>query len=442
MTRKHVQDDDKWEFLLVRDPLYGFVGLTRQEVNVIQTKAFQRLSRIKQLSHTYVVYPSAVHARFEHSLGTLHVADRIARVLHLDDESRTVVRMMALLHDVGHGPFSHLFEIPMRKINGNNFSHEILSQFIIDADVEFSKGIGGLKKLVINALGKKCNSLLLEIISSNLDADKIDYLRRDSYHTGAFYGFFDLERIVRNLANTEDGHHIAITDKGKEAVEGYRLARYSMYTQVYEHHTRLVADDMFLRAFQLAVSDGTIPKSKLKIPTKKKNFDAFLKYYYSLDDASIMLEIARNGKGNSQKMINDIMNRRLLKRGFGVRIFKDEIKDGTVRDKIIKMSAESKLELEKDIARSVKIDPDHIIVHIQKLENKLYTPYEHLAEKNELPILLKKRDGSASFFEDEGEISASSAPLRKFYVFCPEGKREGVKQYIEKRFKITSTLHK
>ncbi len=154
-----------------------------------------------------------------------------------------------------------------------------------------------------------------------------------------------------------------------------------MYTQVYEHHTRLVADDMFLRAFQLAVSDGTIPKSKLKIPTKKKNFDAFLKYYYSLDDASIMLEIARNGKGNSQKMINDIMNRRLLKRGFGVRIFKDEIKDGTVRDEIIKMSAESKLELEKDIARSVKIDPDHIIVHIQKLENKLYTPYEHLGEK-------------------------------------------------------------
>ena len=94
------------------------------------------------------------------------------------------------MSDMGLFPifFSHLFEIPMREINGNNFSHEIASQFIIDADVELSKGMGGLKKLVINTLGKKCNSLL-EIISSNLDADKIDYLRRDSYHTGALWFF-------------------------------------------------------------------------------------------------------------------------------------------------------------------------------------------------------------------------------------------------------------
>lgn len=434
-------DDDKWEFMVIRDPLYGFVGLTEQEVNVVKTRAFQRLSRIKQLSHTYIVYPSAVHTRFEHSLGALHIADRIARVLHISENKRKIVRMMALLHDIGHGPFSHLFEIPLKEINGNSFSHEALTKIIIDYDVDLHKELGDLKNELLQTLTENDDSLLQEIVTSNLDADKMDYLRRDSYHTGVLYGVFDLERIIRCLDASKDGKHIAITDKGKEAMEGYRLARYSMYTQVYEHHTRLVADDMFLRAFRLSIADGTIEKAKLRVPSKKKNIEKFLRYYYSLYDASIALDIARQSKGNAKRLMNDILDRRLLKRGFGVRIVKDEIKDGILRDNIIKMGAKEKSDLETEIAKKVHVDPDYIIVHIQKLENKLYAPYEHLAEKNELPILLKKRDGSTVFFEEEGEISASPAPIRKFYVFCPEDEEEEVRRLVEKRFQITSTLH-
>lgn len=123
-----------WESSVIRDPLYGFVEVTEKERSLLNTRILHRLSRIKQLGHSYLVYPSAVHTRLEHSLGTLHVASRICDRLKLDDSSKEVVRIAALLHDVGHGPFSHIFEDVMRRINGDKFSHENLTQLLISSN--------------------------------------------------------------------------------------------------------------------------------------------------------------------------------------------------------------------------------------------------------------------------------------------------------------------
>jgi HD superfamily phosphohydrolase len=117
-----------WEGKLVRDPLYGFIGLSKEEEKLLDTPLMQRLSRIKQLSHTYIVYPSAVHTRFEHSLGSLYIAGRVCDELRLSQDKKRIVRFAGLLHDIGQGPFSHLFEEPMRWINGEEGFYTTLRQ--------------------------------------------------------------------------------------------------------------------------------------------------------------------------------------------------------------------------------------------------------------------------------------------------------------------------
>src|SRR5205807_7915687 len=166
--------------------------------------------------------------------------------LEIFDREKEIVRAAALIHDAGHGPFSHVFEEVMRYVNGEDFSHENVTKLIIEKDDSVRNALGPLSDDVLRVISTH-ESLPSEIISGAVDADKLDYLRRDSYHTGVFYGVFDLERIVRSVCkiHESDEDYFAIDEKGKDALESYRLARYSMHAQVYEHHTRLIADDMF-----------------------------------------------------------------------------------------------------------------------------------------------------------------------------------------------------
>ena len=123
------------DYKIVRDPLYGYIGLTKREVDLLDTIWLQRLRRIKQLAMTDLVYPSAVHTRFEHSLGVLHVADMMASQLKLSDHDREIARTAGLLHDIGHGPFSHVFETVLEIANGKKIDHEEITLKIIDTDV-------------------------------------------------------------------------------------------------------------------------------------------------------------------------------------------------------------------------------------------------------------------------------------------------------------------
>ncbi|MHA1832628.1 MAG: HD domain-containing protein [Candidatus Baldrarchaeia archaeon] len=419
----------KWEHTIVRDPLYGFVGLSKKEELLLDTPCMQRLSRIKQLAHTYIVYPSAVHTRLEHSLGVLFIAGRIAEQLELPQKQKRILRIAALLHDIGQGPFSHIFEEPMRWINGKEYTHEITTRLIVEHQPQIKKVLANLKEEIISVF--QGGSLLSDIISSSLDADKLDYLRRDSHHIGVAYGLFDLERIIRTICKiAENGReYLAIHEKGKDALESYRLARYAMHSQVYEHHTRLIADDMFLKAVKLAFDEGCLLKEDYKISDPNNFVNNFLK----LDDYSIQHKILQNSKGTAKKLIQAIQNRKLLKRAFYVPLTKEGVRDPIRRKKIIEMTREDIEKVEKKIAEELNIDPAYVIVHLQSIKIKLYERFEQTLGSKETPIYVKRRDGTIASFDEESPIFASLNPIRRLYLFCP-------KKYIPKARNIAENI--
>ena len=309
----------------------------------------QRLSRIKQLSHSYIVYPSAVHTRLEHSIGTLWVAGKICDTLGLSPKQTQVVRLSALLHDVGQGPFSHIWEVPMRWVNGSKFSHEEITKKIIESDPEIALALGEYKNDVLRVFTD--GTLESDIISSSLDADKLDYLRRDSYHSGVSYGRFDIERVIHTICVLKDAgrEYLAVHEKGIDALENYRLARYAMHSQVYEHHTRLIADDMFLKAIKLALSEKCLDENSLKVDSK-----TFIQDYCNLDDYSVQTLILEKGGPESRDLITSIRNRQLLKRALEIQITDNGIPDAIKRRRIMQMDKKHTEEIEIEIAKETR----------------------------------------------------------------------------------------
>jgi len=427
----------KWEFKLVRCPLYGFIGLSKMEDRLLNTAAMQRLSRIKQLAHTYVVYPSAVHTRLEHSLGALYLAGRICDQLRLPQKQKKLIRIAALLHDVGQGPFSHIWEEPMRWINGEQYSHEDVTKLIIESESKIGKVLGNLKNEALEVFNQ--DSLGSDIIASGLDVDKLDYLRRDSFHTGVAYGLFDIERIVRTVDRISEAgrDYLAIHEKGKDALESYRLARYAMHIQVYEHHTRLIADDMFLKAIKLALSEGCLAEEDFKIGNDP---NAFIDNFLELDDFSIQHRILQKSTGVAKKLIKAIRNRKLLKRALEVPLTKSGVKNPIRREKIITMNRNDIEDAEEKIATELGIDSAYVIVHLQSIKIKLYERFEQTLGKKEKPIYVKRRDGSTFSFEEESPISASLNPIRRLYVFCPKGYVQKTRKIAEDIFKVKSVF--
>jgi HD superfamily phosphohydrolase len=265
-------DSDK----IIRDPIHGFVKLSAWEQDVVDHRVFQRLRRIRQLALTDMVYPGASHTRFEHSLGVMQVATMMFDQLRPQFEeleelapkftkndlerARVVVRLAALLHDVGHCPFSHAGEevMPRNAATGKRHKHEEYSTALIRHLMRDVIDNHPANKLGISAdeigafLGKDAGSLPLQmlflrpLISGQMDADRADYLLRDSYHAGVAYGQYDINRLVATLREVRDretdGLMIGVEKGGIQAVEGLILARYMMFVQVYFHHTRRAYD--------------------------------------------------------------------------------------------------------------------------------------------------------------------------------------------------------
>ncbi|GFO96459.1 HD superfamily phosphohydrolase, partial [groundwater metagenome] len=195
----------------IRDPIYGFIELKNSEIRLMDSPFLQRLRRIKQLGNTHLVYPSACHSRFEHSLGVLHVANRMAHQIRLPTSQIRVVRYAAMLHDIGHGPLSHNFEDIIKTADGEKVSHEDIAKKIIKEDRLIGNVLDRDKESVLELFDEENETAIKEIISSNIDADKLDYLRRDSYHTGVAYGAFDLERILHTISKKEEADRSYLT---------------------------------------------------------------------------------------------------------------------------------------------------------------------------------------------------------------------------------------
>jgi HD superfamily phosphohydrolase len=289
----------------VRCPVHGFIRLNDWELGIISQPPFQRLRRIRQLAWTDYVYPGAMHTRFEHSLGVMHTAtllyDAIVRnsrdvlesELAYDDAGfrryRQLVRIAALLHDVGHGPFSHAGEdlLPVNDKTGERYSHEDYSAAIVRTrfrsaieDHPSSNNYGfsanDVAALIEGTAGARQGIFWRDLISGQMDADRMDYLLRDSHHIGVGYGRFDLHRLVSTIqaipATSGRPPRLGISEGGWHAAEALVLARYFMFTQVYFHKTR-VAYDVHLRgALREMLSEGTFPKPE------GDELDEFLKW--------------------------------------------------------------------------------------------------------------------------------------------------------------------
>jgi uncharacterized protein len=260
-----------------RDPVHGFIHLSRGELKLVESRAFRRLRHIKQLALTYLVYPGAMHTRFEHSLGVMELATRafeairrkseellgsnLGKIGMTVDQAKSLLRATALLHDVGHLPFSHGGEdiLPKSEKTGETVKHEQVSIALIRekelADLLskelYPEVVDHIALLLDEGQLPPELQILKRLISGQFDADRMDYLNRDSLHCGVGYGNFDYLRLLETLRakeSTEGGLELCIDRGGIHTLEAMILARYWMFTQVYFHKTRRIYD-IYLRRY-------------------------------------------------------------------------------------------------------------------------------------------------------------------------------------------------
>src|SRR5437773_2196734 len=274
---------------VIRDPVHGYIEPTQQEIDVIDQLAFQRLRGIKQLANTFLVFPGATHTRFEHSYGTMHMAHLMASKIDgisADADRMRRIRLAALVHDLGHGPFSHVSEdIVSRVLKKEKFSNVEIARDALQLNEGIRTALAGDVDSVMELLGNpKKASVDHDILDSDLDADKLDYLSRDSQYAGVAYGYPDTLRILytlREIPNADKSEsNLGISSKGKEAVEGLRIARYHMHSVVYNHKVRRIADAMVVKAVIAAIDAKTLDSNYFDY---RKNDSDFLKKYFSLD---------------------------------------------------------------------------------------------------------------------------------------------------------------
>ncbi len=243
----------------INDSIYGNISISAQELKLIDTPVFQRLRQIKQLGAADYVYPGATHTRFAHCLGTMHLINQFisaaskggSRIAGSKEEVEKL-RLAALLHDLGHYPYSHTVEKAVRRLNG--MGHEEFGEFLLKKFL--SERLDSYRPSEIsNIFARKKGGASL-LLSSALDADKADYLMRDSYHAGVSYGRISLQRLIRTLSYVKDG---IIFERDEIAVEDFLIGRYHMYRAVY-HHKAVVSFNLIVeRIYEGLVTEGFLP---------------------------------------------------------------------------------------------------------------------------------------------------------------------------------------
>ncbi|MBS7625028.1 MAG: HD domain-containing protein [Candidatus Bathyarchaeia archaeon] len=364
----------------IKDPIYGYVYITEAERKVIDSFPFQRLRRIRQLAGAEYVYPGANHTRFEHSIGVMHLAGlivdnpQISQILS-EDEAQ-MIRIAALLHDVGHGPFSHIFEHILTKFLGK--THEDMTFWIITtselrdiiSDLGYDpKVIGALS---IGRLNKPSMAFMDQIIRSAVDADKLDFVVRDTYHTGAEYGFVDVIRLARTL-DVIDGN-LSVNVSALSALESFILARIESFKSIYFHRVGRAVQIMLAMAMERAKDDLNL--TNFRSPEE----------YLSLNDYTLWTKLKECEK--SREIIERLERRKLIKCAYDPPPF-------YIRDKIVSviLNVEGiRNRIRDQIAEEAGVDPESVVIDVPTLPS---VPYHHAfpAEPMEIPVFQKARDG-------------------------------------------------
>ena len=311
---------------IINDPIYGFIEIESGIINsLINHPYFQRLRRISQLGLSYLVYPGAQHTRFQHALGCLHLVSKATQQLlkkghKINQEEQEAVKIAILLHDIGHGPFSHALERTLV----TNISHEELSLIYMH---KLNEEFNGKLSLAIKIFKNKYKKQFLhQLVSSQLDMDRLDYLKRDSFFTGVTEGNVGVERIISMLDVKND--NLVIEEKGIYSIEKFIIARRLMYWQVYLHKTVISAENMLIQLLMRAKylvrnSENIYISSNLKKflcnDIKLNDFkedNKLLNNFSQLDDSEIYSGLkywSQNEDFVLSKLSNDILNRNILK---------------------------------------------------------------------------------------------------------------------------------
>ena len=369
------------------DPIHDFIQVNKTELAIIDNPIFQRLRRIRQLSGAHLTYPAAQHTRFEHSLGVMHIAGQAGQSLHEkgllnSDDDIPILRLAGLLHDIGHGPFSHLFEeiIQEKKISHEDFGREI----ILKSEIQDLLSRDGFDSKIITsiAFGESKFQYLNEIVSGALSADMMDYLLRDGYFTGAEHAKIDHKRITQSL----DIHKnkLALERSALYSFESMMHSRYQMFKAVYFHKTVRAAEVMLLEALRL--SDDEF------------GFTTFnLDEYVKLTDESVLSALISSKSSKlrrAKQFAEDYQNRKLLKCVF------ERILTGRTNLKKTRTA-----ELRSAISKKSNIDESEIFV------DSSVTPSIPLApSKNESKSII------LTSYEKNGKYTSKEMPISQIPV--------------------------
>jgi HD superfamily phosphohydrolase len=345
----------------ITDPVHQYIRFSDVERELVDTPIFQRLRRIRQLAGAHLVYPSAQHSRFEHSLGTMHVAGYAGETLltkgYLDDEDLVQeLRLAALLHDIGHGPFSHLFEEVLEarcKRSHEDMGREIISHSeISDIVGKYGYNSSDICKL---SFGESNVKFFNEIIAGGLSADSMDYLSRDGFFTGVEYGKIDYHRLISSFEIVSNGH-LAINRSALYSFESMLISRYEMFKAVYFHKTVRSAEVMLLHSMTLADKEMGLT-------------DTSLKNYLDLTDEATLERICslQNGNKIAVKLAIDYRSRKLLKCVYEKFLQK--------RDKLYrKMSRQALHDLGTQIADAAEVNESSVFVDASRAPSMPLTP--------------------------------------------------------------------
>src|SRR6266849_6859105 len=336
-----------WGF--IKDPIHGYVRISETEKTIIDTRPVQRLRRLRQLAGSEFVYPAANHTRFEHVVGAMHLAGVLSEVLptNLDSQTQEQMRLAALLHDIGNGPFSHVFE-PLMVHHLKKTHEDFVPWLVNETEIKDKLNNAGFdpQKLGLLAVGRlkdRKRPYLDQIISSSVDVDKMDYLVRDSFHTGAGYGSFDVHRLLYAMDIIDNS--LSVDRSAVATLESFLLARFESFRTIYFHRASRAVQIMLVRALEAA-------RGELHL----LDFDR-IEDYLKLDDYKVWTQLKECKK--SRKIMQDLEGRRLLKCAYERILFSgDELAFNVISDEHVRA------DIEKQIARKAKVASEDVNIDV------------------------------------------------------------------------------
>lgn len=416
-----------------KDPVHRYVHVKDAVIwDLIGTKEFQRLRRIRQLGTSYFTFHGAEHSRFNHSLGVYEIVRRIIDDVfdgrpEWDGEERLVTLCAALLHDLGHGPFSHSFEKVF------NLDHEHYTQEIIIGNTEVNKVLSKVSidfpKKVAEVIAKTYdNKIVVSLISSQLDADRMDYLLRDAYFTGVSYGHFDMERLLRVMRPRED--QVVFKYSGMHAVEDYIMSRYQMYWQVYFHpvtrSSEVILTKILHRAKALHDQYYSFKHHPIHFYSLFED-EMTLEDYLKLDE-SVILYYFQMWQDEEDQILRDLCTRFMNRNLFKYVEF----------DPAKQFKVHSQLE---GLFEQAGIDPNYYLV-VDSSSDLPYDFYRPGEEGERLPIHLLKANGELRELSRESDIVDSISGKRRtdHKLYYPADFIHDDTTYSETKEKIRSIL--